>query len=298
METTNYHSRCPVCQCRDLTEKYVIKGYHIALCRFCRLMFVRERLTQEDLDRYYNKELIELNAPDTCVYTDQDNTDNLKYYYRRLAAMIRQRMPRGAVLDIGCNTGLFLDVMDGFDRYGIERSITHGRVAAEKYGDHIFLGAFEDYQAPEGFLFDCITLQDVFDHMADPVGVLKKCRRLLKANGLIVIKVHDFSCLYAKMTGKNFYAFLPPLHLFYYDRRSLMTALDRAGFDLAASMHIGHVLFLSTVFYRLCWRERKGLFYRFYRALDGTWLGRRKIYKNLHDIITVFGMRRESEEGG
>jgi len=288
-----FHSTCPVCGHSNLALKYKIKGFTLVQCPGCELIFVRDRLSAQELDTFYSQTNEGGGDNPDFVYLNRENDENLKFYFRNLKSLIRDRVPAGAVLDIGCNTGGFLDVMDGYDRFGIERSPNHARLAKEKYGENIFEGAFEDYQPPGGLRFDCITLQDVLDHMADPLAVLKKCHQLLKSKGLIVIKVHDMGCLYAKLTGKNFYALIPPVHLFYFNRRSLTAALNRASFELVAARHMGHVLFISTIFYRLAKGNKAGLYFRIHQWLEGTWLGRRKIHKNLHDIITVFGVKKE-----
>ena len=288
-----YHSCCPICRNNDLISKYIINAFTIAQCRFCKLMFVKEQLSQEELDYHYGKSNDGMNADDDCVYLDEGNIENLKYYYRNLRSLILERIPSGSILDIGCNAGCFLDIMEGFDRYGIERSPSHGKITEEKYGENIFIGTFEDYRPPD-FLFDCITLQDVLDHMVDPLTALKKCHAMLKPGGLLVVKVHDMSCLYAKTMGKNFYAFLPPLHLFYFNRSALASALERSSFDLVRTKHMGHAMFLSTVLYRLSQGNQNTLFFKLYKKIDRTWLGGRKIYKNLHDIITVFGVKKEA----
>lgn len=78
------------------------------------------------------------------------------------------------------------------------------------------------------------------------MGVLAKCHRALKPGGLIVIKVHNISCLYAKLTGPNFYALIPPSHLFYYNRQTLDLALGKAGFCTLETRYIGHLLRVAT----------------------------------------------------
>ena len=172
--------------------------------------------------------------------------------------------------------------------------MSHAEVARRKYGQKIFAGTFEDYEAPDSF-FDCITLQDVFDHVVDPVGVLQKCHRILKPDGLLVIKVHDMSSLYAKITGRPFYALIPPVHLFYFNRIALATALQKASFDIVFSKHIGHLMFLRTIFYRLSRRDPKNFFYPWYRFFSKTRLGKLKVHKNLHDIITVLAVKSPGE---
>ena len=125
---------------------------------------------------------------------------------------------------------------------------------------------------------------------------LEKCRRLLRPGGLIVIKVHNISCFYAKLTGSKFYAVIPPTHLFYYDDRSLRRALSSSGFQVVDSNFIGHLLKVKTVFWRLSHSHVsqsnvKSPHYRIYKALDHTALGEMTFHKNLHDIITVLAVK-------
>lgn len=284
-----YYSCCPVCKNNVIKDKIVINGFTIVKCQSCRLMFVREKLSQKELDYYYEKTM--RLADNDFVYLNNENLENLKYYYRNLRALIEKWVPKGRILDIGCNTGSFLDVMDNCECFGVERSLTHAKIAKEKYGNNIFTGVFEDYQAPK-FLFDCITLQDVLDHMADPVEALKKCNTLLQPKGLLVVKVHDLSSIYAKLMGRRFYAFIPPLHLCYFTRTALNQALKEAGFSLVFYKHMSHLMFISTIFYRLSQGNQKSIFFYLYKLINKTWLKRVKIYKNLHDIITVFAVKK------
>jgi 2-polyprenyl-3-methyl-5-hydroxy-6-metoxy-1,4-benzoquinol methylase len=181
-------------------------------------------------------------------------------------------------------------MMQGWETHGCELSPADFEIARAKHGDRILHLNFEEFPLAHG-PFDAVTLQDVFDHLPDPMGALAKCRALLRPGGLLVIKVHDISCLYARFTGANFYAIMPPSHLFYYNRSSLTTMLEKAGFRVTASRHIGHLLKLKTVFFRLSRGDRKSPYYRVFDRLNRSPIGDWKIYKNLHDIITVFAVK-------
>jgi len=273
-----------------LQDRYVINNFTLVKCSACELLFVKERCSQEELGVSYGEKR-DVTAEDDKIYLDRDNTENLKYYYRNLRSLILEKISSRKILDVGCNAGQFLDEMNGFERYGIDRSPSHGKIAKEKYGENIFIGTFEDYSSPD-FLFDCITLQDVLDHMVDPLGALEKCHKLLKPDGILVVKVHDMSSLFAKIMGKRFYAFIPPTHLFYFSRTALATTLRKASFDIIFSKHLGHLMFLSSVFYRLSRGKQQNVFFKLYKFIDGTWLGNQKIYKNFHDVVTVFARRK------
>lgn len=285
-QNRKYYSSCPICKSDGLQYKYTINNFTLVRCLSCGLLFVKEICSQEELDVNYGAK-DGITVEEDKIYLDQENNENLKYYYKNLRSLILKQISFGKILDVGCNTGQFLDEMEGFERYGIDRSPSHGKIAKEKYGENIFIGTFEEYPAP-GFLFDCITLQDVLDHMVDPLEALKKCSNLLKPSGILVIKVHDMSSLFARFMGRKFYAFIPPTHLFYFSRKALKTALEKTSFNIIFFKHLGHLMFLSTVLYRLSRGEKKSVFFKLYKLIVGTWLGHRKIYKNLHDIVTVF----------
>jgi 2-polyprenyl-3-methyl-5-hydroxy-6-metoxy-1,4-benzoquinol methylase len=277
------YSSCPVCSGADLKGLWEVNGYTIARCGACSLVFAQNKVTAEDLAAHYASGVDE-------AYEDT-NVECLNYYYQKLGDLIRRRFARpGRVLDVGCSRGWFLDVMQGWECHGNEIVAADAVAARERHGEGIVTGSFEDYPLREGY-FDVITLQDVFDHFRDPMAALEKCRRLLRPGGLLAIKVHNISCLYAKLTGSNFYAIIPPSHLFYYDRRTLARALSNSGFQVVDAKFIGHRLKIKTVFWRLSRGNRNSPFYRVYKALDGAALGEIKFRKNLHDIITVLAVK-------
>jgi len=281
------HAHCPLCDSKYLNDLYLnVNGFTVTRCQACRLVFVKEKLATSELLVYYNQA-----GGEDYIYADPENVENLNYYFRKLGKMIEQQRPAGRILDIGCSAGYFLDVMKNWDCYGIEIPSIWADMARKKYGDHIHTGTLEDSNYPDEY-FDVITLQDVFDHLTNPLGILALCRRILKPGGMIIIKVHNIECLYARLTGRNFYAIIPPSHLFYYSKNTLKLALEKSGFSFETSAFIGHTLFLKTIPYRLAQTNRSGLIFKMYQILDKTPLGNIKIQKNLHDIITVIGIKQ------
>ena len=278
------HKACIVCKSQDIFQKYIIKGFHIFQCKQCALLFVAEQLSREELDTYSKNEIA---GEQEFTYVDQDNIENLNFYYRRLAEMINQGRAKGKILDVGCSAGYFLDCMPGWERYGIEPVTFQAETARCKYPGNIHNGILEDCKfAPE--YFDVITLQDSLDHMTDPVAAITKCRQLLKPGGLLVVKVHDISCLFGKVMGKKFYVFVPPFHLSYFNRKNLLAMLNTRGFKVKFYKYMTQVLFLKTVLFRMSQNNKKSIFYYLYTLLNRTPLKDIKMRKNLHDIITVF----------
>jgi SAM-dependent methyltransferase len=277
------HTACPICASAALKGLWKVNGYSIVRCQGCSLVFVENLVTPEELNAHYA-------VPDGSY--GMDNTDCLTYYYEVLRGLIEERHPqRGKILDIGCSAGWFLDVMKGWECHGNEISPAYAQIAQERFGERVVNSLFEDYPMRENY-FDVITLQDVFDHLRDPVAMLRKCQAMLKPGGMIVIKVHNISCLYAKLTGPRFYAVQPPSHLFYYDKSTLELLLGKTGFQMTDARFIPHIMRIWVVFHRLARVNQNSPFYKIGRRLKSTWLGETKIKKNLRDIITVIAVKQ------
>jgi SAM-dependent methyltransferase len=280
------HESCIVCKGKDIYLKYIINEFHLLKCRHCSLLFVGEKLSPMDLKIYYEK------LAENYAYTDSgDNMENLKFYYYKLADLILKKISRGRVLDVGCSSGGFLDCLPGWERHGIELDYRYAEQAKIKYGNNIHIGTLDDYQCAEGY-FDVIALQDVLDHMPDPLQALAKCNALLKPDGLFVVKVHDISCLFAKLMGKNFYALIPPVHVVYFNRMNLFKALNICGFEVKKCWYLPQLLFFKTIFYRLAKNNTQNVFYFFYRIFNRYPFKDVKIKKNLYDIVTVFAKKK------
>ena len=286
-----YLNVCPLCESINLKNLYSnVNDFTIVRCLECRLVFVKERLSTEKLLGYYEAD------KDNPTYSDPANIANLNYYFNRLRSIIEARVRPGRVLDIGCSAGYFLDTMRGWDCYGIEIPSTWADVARGKYGRNIHIGSLEDAEFPENY-FDVIAFQDVFDHLPSPMDYLQACNRLLRPGGLVVIKVHNISCLFARLSGRRFYAMIPPYHLFYFNETTLKMALNKAGFEHEMTTFIAQILFLKTIPLRMARARREGLFYRAFQVLDRLPVGTLTIRKNLHDIITVIGTKRPGFAG-
>lgn len=281
------HGACPVCHSSDLRDKYDVDGFTITRCTACDLMFVREQLTQDDLVPYYDA------VDEDYIYNDPINVDNLQYYFNSLKPLIEEKVPgKGRLLDIGCSAGIFLDLMDGWERHGIEFPGHAGDIARAKFGDKIHFGTIESYDRDEKReYFDCITLLDSFDHMLDPVGILTECRKMLRPGGLLVVKVHESGGWYAKVSGKSLYSIIPPYHMFFYTKRSLLGLLERVGMKVTDARYMPQIIMLKTIPFRLSKSTEDNVLYSLFKFLDKRPIGKLKIKKNLHDLITTFSIK-------
>jgi SAM-dependent methyltransferase len=252
---------------------------------------VEEQLSSKDLLPYYEAQRF-----DQLVYANEENVKNLKFYYGALVQDIHKRFSVGRILDVGCSAGYFLDLMreKGWECHGIEMDARYARMAQERHGASIFAGTLEGYQDVKEGYFDVISMQDVLDHLADPVAGLRRCFRMLKPGGMLIVKVHDVGSVYARLTGPKYYGFLPPLHLVYFNRDNVRRALVRSGFVVDGHRYFPHILFLRTALYWML-PQKKGMVYSLVKKIADSWVGKIRIRKNFFDVVTVFAHRPLAE---
>lgn len=148
----------------------------------------------------------------------------------------------GRLLDMGCGEGSFLATAKsrGWEVSGAEVSEVAAQRAKAKVGeDHIFQ-TLEAAQYPDHF-FDVVTLWDVIEHLPDPVRTLRRLCRVLRPGGHIIISTPNANsllhraahwthrCTLNRWTLPIRLIYLPE-HLYYFDPKTLMDALSRAGF--------------------------------------------------------------------
>jgi SAM-dependent methyltransferase len=95
-----------------------------------------------------------------------------------------------SMLDVGCGVGFALDTAKraGLKTYGIEMSRAALAVASAK-GHTVFPVLLENLAPEWEGKFDLISLNQVLEHVPDPVVLVRQCVRYLSARGAIAIAV-------------------------------------------------------------------------------------------------------------
>jgi SAM-dependent methyltransferase len=102
--------------------------------------------------------------------------------------------------------------------------------AARRRGLEGFAGRFEDFET--GDRFDLIVMLNLVEHVADPVGVLRKAESLLAPGGVVWLQTPNFRSLDARLFRERNWAGLHcPRHWVVFGDRGLRAALAAAGLD-------------------------------------------------------------------
>lgn len=147
-------------------------------------------------------------------------------YYRVAGLFARP----GKLLDIGSSTGTLLEVFrsHGWQVQGVEPSKGAASIARAK-GLPTTVGEIEGVNLPKNY-FDLITLNHVFEHVADPVAVLSKAIKLLRPGGIIYVDVPNFASLSSLVRGKGWSYLMPWEHAHHFTPETLTKVLEKAGF--------------------------------------------------------------------
>jgi len=151
-------------------------------------------------------------------------------FRRTLAQIHRLVWPPAQLLDVGCSTGLFLEVARsaGWQVAGLdpcEWAVEEGR----NKGLSIRLGTLTDGVLPPE-QFDLITLWDVIEHVPGPRETLSAVWDILRPGGLVALTTMDVTSVVARIFGRR-WPHLMRMHLWYFSFDHLVTLLQQAGFE-------------------------------------------------------------------
>ncbi len=219
-------SRCPLCKDYRSTrfDRRDFRGYQVVnrLCKNCGLVYQSPRMTESELDVFYQKEYRQ-------IYQGREEPDqkNLVVQKARAQAVADLLKDSGVetvdrYADIGSSTGLLLEKVKSEFKcraIGIEPGEAF-RLYAQDRGLEVFdsLEAVKAAGEPE---FDLISMIHVLEHIAAPVSYLTQLRKnFLTPDGKLFIEVPN---LYA-------HDCFEVAHLTSFSRHSLVQVVKMAGF--------------------------------------------------------------------
>jgi 2-polyprenyl-3-methyl-5-hydroxy-6-metoxy-1,4-benzoquinol methylase len=141
--------------------------------------------------------------------------------------------PSSRWLDVGSGNGAFLlRVRErvGCEIHGLDISSTAVE-AARSAGIDVHRGTIEEAPHPDDH-FDVVSGWWYLEHVADPVGVVKRIRRLLKPRGLCILAVPNYASLNARAFRARWYHLDCPRHLTLWSGSTMSRLLKESGLEL------------------------------------------------------------------
>jgi 2-polyprenyl-3-methyl-5-hydroxy-6-metoxy-1,4-benzoquinol methylase len=248
---------CNLCNCNDykvyLTRKDLnlnIPGeFRLVQCNECGFVYLNPRPTSDSINSIYPDEYDQYtrSAKNDPFLNRLDRGYGLE---KRVKAIIRHKKS-GRLLDLGCATGNFLEMMrdhPGWEVYGVEPNATASDYARNQLGLNVKTGFLEQVDHPDNY-FDVITLWNVLEHLADPLSALKRIYELLKPDGILIFNTPNLDSLDAHLFGPYWIGFELPRHFCVFSSHSIIDILEKSGFKIKEMRCIvgEHAAFMSSI---------------------------------------------------
>jgi len=225
-------STCPVCSAsganQRLAEVALVPGsrYDLVCCPGCGVIRLDPLPTPGVLEQFYSADYFDF---------DPGYAEGKGAVY---AARLKRLGPRGTFLDIGCATGHLLAGIRrhcAWEVHGVEFGSAAVAHARDRLGLDVRQGDLCQAGYPDAF-FDYIHLNNVLEHVLDPVALLRECRRIIKPDGRFFLAVpngaNDHLPLVAFHQGQGIPARSHSGHLYFFHQETLKTMLAQTGFRI------------------------------------------------------------------
>lgn len=172
-------------------------------------------------------------------------TNDFNKYYSFERHEVAKEVPLSikTILDIGCGRGNFLKLIKtqiGAETWGLEK-VSGLLENSGNHIDHVLIGRVEDIigTVPDTY-FDCITLNDLLEHLLEPNLLLNQIKSKLSREGIIIASIPNFlffDNLY-ELIIKNDWEYkdagiLDKTHLRFFTKKSAIRMFKEAGYIIS-----------------------------------------------------------------
>ncbi|HTR80427.1 MAG TPA: class I SAM-dependent methyltransferase [Bacteroidota bacterium] len=223
-------SRCPLCA--DPAEKKALckvnliynTQFDLAECNGCGVVYFDPMPSSAQLAAFYS-----------ASYYDFDRGRE-EGKGMAFAQRLKRWKTNGRFIDVGCATGFFLNGIKNnsqWEVYGTDFGESAVRYAHDVLHLNVVQGDLADARFPDAY-FDYVHVNNVLEHVLDPLSLLKECRRIIKPDGVFFLSVpngyNDSLDLieFARLEHKP--ARSKNGHIFFFPARTLLKLFDQFNF--------------------------------------------------------------------
>lgn len=236
---------CPVCNkeshtlflsCIDYTVSR--ETFEVVKCNDCGFVFTNPRPFAVDLGGYYKSD----------EYISHSNTNkgliNKIYQIVRNYTLLGKlkivykfsKLKKGALLDIGCGTGNFLNIVSKSNWMvtGLEPDDHAREFGIKNFGLNVLPA--EAIKTIPSNSFDVITMWHVLEHVPNLGEYIVRLKEMLKENGIAIIAVPNCNSYDAKHYKTFWAAYDVPRHLYHFTPSTINKLFSDYGFKSIATL--------------------------------------------------------------
>lgn len=243
--------KCPICGGADTSKYWVASGYRLSRCSSCSMVWDHAPLDNLELqygENYFSND----NPKGGYANYVEGMAINRKTFEDRIKKLEKILGRKGSLLDIGCALGDCVQIAEkrGWDAYGLELSEFAVKIAKKKKLK-IFQGTLEESKLPKDLRFDVVMMQDVIEHVRDPLAELRRIKKVLKPGGVVFLVTPDIGGLWHTILRSSWYHYKQGEHIMYFSNKSLSKALELLGYSGVECHKTYHVMSLGYIANRL-----------------------------------------------
>jgi 2-polyprenyl-3-methyl-5-hydroxy-6-metoxy-1,4-benzoquinol methylase len=233
---------CPVCQKEDnpVAARFPDRSYRT--CARCGTTYMESFAARKE----YGKKYFFSEYRSQYGRTYLEDFDSIKTASAPRAQILRELLGEetdGAVVDVGCAFGPFLDTLKaaGIPGYGIDVFPEAVSYVKNKLQIPALCAAFEDVNRKSlPRQIAAITMWYVIEHFTDTQLMLRKAAAILPAGGVFAFSTPNGTGISARVSRSRFLENSPSDHFTVFSPRRLRRLLDGYGFELKRVRVTGH----------------------------------------------------------
>ena len=219
---------CPVCRAPGGVD-FTLGGAALRRCASCGAVYSQRYADPDAIyaDGYYTADSpfgIDLSHPRFQAFLREVNA-------RRAELLVSLLGSHGALLDVGCGTGDFMEAMRdrGWSVLGVDPIDESGAIARGR-GLDVRTAMLADAGVPRGE-WDVVSAFHVLEHVPDGPAFLRELAAWARPGGHVLVESPNWNSHLRRVAGGGYVHLRPLEHVVHLEPRTLRLAFERAGLE-------------------------------------------------------------------